>query len=123
MQEELMAERLKELTAPFMEKGFTFEYFHQKGGDSSCVYICRYKKGRDFFDWREVSGGEEINIVVFVNGNYDFPSLKMLYKKEFRTFSLKHLLKKATMDEKRVFIAELLCKELNDKPDFFGIKK
>ena len=117
-------EQIKQLTAPFMEKGFTFEYFHQKGGDSSCVYICRYKKGRDFFDWREVSGGEEINIVVFVNGNYDFPSLKMLYKKEFRTFSLKHLLKKATMDEKRAFIAELLCKELqSDKPDFFGIKK
>ena len=70
-----------------------FEYFYQKGGDSSCVYVCRFKKGKSFLDWREVSGGEEINIVVFVNGNYDFPSLKMLYKKEFRTFSLKHLLK------------------------------
>ena len=62
-------EQIKQLTAPFMERGFTFEYLYQKGGDSSCVYICRYKKGRDFFDWREVSGGEEINIVVFVNGN------------------------------------------------------
>ena len=117
-------EQIKQLTAPFMERGFTFEYLYQKGGDSSCVYICRYKKGRDFFDWREVSGGEEINIVVFVNGNYDFPSLKYLYKQDFRTFSLKHIFKKATMDEKRVFIAELLCRELqSDKPDFFWIKK
>ena len=117
-------EQIKQLTAPFMERGFTFEYLYQKGGDSSCVYICRYKKGRDFFDWREVSGGEEINIVVFVNGNYDFPSLKYLYKQDFRTFSLKHIFKKATMDEKRVFIAELLCRELqSDNPDFFGIKK
>ena len=119
---QLANEQIKELTAPFMDRGFIFEYFHQKGGDSSCVYICRYRKGKDFFDWRETSGTEDINIVVFVNGNYDFPSLKYLYKKEFRAFSIKHLLKKPTMDEKRAFIAELLIKELHDKPSFFGIK-
>ena len=122
MSYQLANEQIKALTAPFMERGFTFEYFHQKGGDSSCVYICRYKKGKDFFDWRETSGTEDINIVVFVNGAYDFPSLKSLYKKEFRAFSIKHLLKKPTMDEKRAFIAELLIKELLEKPNFFGIK-
>ena len=75
MNEVISAETIKALTAPILEKGFSFEYFYQKGGDSSCVYICRYKKGRDFFDWREVSGGNEINIVVCVNGTYAFPSL------------------------------------------------
>lgn len=123
MNEIISAENIKKLTAPILEKGFAFEYFYQKGGDSSCVYICRYKKGRDFFDWREVSGGNEINIVVFVNGAYAFPSLKYLYKKEFRAFALKHLFKKATMDERREFAASLLLKELaSGKPDFFGIK-
>ena len=123
MNEVISAETIKTLTAPILGKGFTFEYFYQKGGDSSCVYICRFKKGRDFFDWREVSGGNEINIVVCVNGTYSFPSLKYLYKKEYRAFNVKHIFKKATLDEKRKFIAELLCKELGSgKPDFFGIK-
>ena len=117
-----VADDIKNLTAPFLKKGFSFEYFYEKGGDSSCVYICRYKKGRDFFDWREVSGGNEINIVVYVNGAYDFPSLKTLYKKQYRAFALKHLLKKPTMEEKRAFTAELLNAELSSgKPDFFGI--
>ena len=89
--EVVSAERIKMLTAPILEKGFSFEYFHQKGGDSSCVYICRYKKGKDFFDWREVSGGQEINIVVYVNGGYAFPSLKTLHKKEYRLFNVKHM--------------------------------
>ena len=121
--EVVSAERIKTLTAPILERGFTFEYFYQKGGDSSCVYICRYKKGKDFFDWREVSGGREINIVAYVNGGYVFPSLKTLYKKEYRLFNVKHIFKKATLDEKRIFIAQLLCRELDSgKPDFFGIK-
>ena len=123
MNEVISAETIKTLTAPILDKGFTFEYFYQKGGDSSCVYICRFKKGRDFFDWREVSGGNEINIVVCVDGAYVFPSLKYLYKKEYRAFNVKHIFKKATLDEKRKFVAQLLCKELGSgKPDFFGIK-
>jgi hypothetical protein len=123
MNEVHSAEQIKSLTAPILGKGFSFEYFYQKGGDSSCVYICRYKKGRDFFDWREVSGGTEINIVVSLNGSYAFPSLKYLYPKEHRAFAFKHLFKKATVDERRAFVAELLLKELNSgKPDFFGIK-
>ena len=59
-----MAENVKSLLAPFLEKGFAFEYLYQKGGDSSCVYICRFKKGKDFVDWREVSGGDEITAAV-----------------------------------------------------------
>lgn len=122
MSEVAIAQTIKQLTAPILEKGFTFEYFHEKGGDSSCVYICRYRKGRDFFDWREVSGGNEINLVVYVNGAYDFPSLKLKYPKEHRVFALKHLFKKATMDEKRRFFATLLNAELEkDKTNFFGI--
>lgn len=123
MNEVLMAERVKSLTEPILEKGFDFEYFYQKGGDSSCVYICRFKKGKDFWDWREVSGGSEINIVVCVNGIYSFPSLKSLYPKRYRAFHFKHLLKKPTMEENRTFVAALLCEELSgEKADFFGIK-
>ena len=116
------AETIKNLLAPLLEKGFTFAYTHEKGGDSSCVYIGRFKKGKDFFDWREVSGGDDINLVVWVDGQYCFPSLKHLYKKEVRLFTLKHLFKKATLAQKREFYAQLLIKELQTKPNFFGIK-
>jgi hypothetical protein len=123
MNEIVSAEIVKKLTQPILEKGFTFEYFYQKGGDSSCVYVYRYKKGKDFWDWREVSGSNDIHIVVCVDGTYAFPSLKYLYKKEHRLFNVKHLFRKPTMEEKRRFVAELLCKELaSGKPDFFGIK-
>ncbi len=122
MNEVQSAECIKRLTAPFLEKGFSCEYFYQKGGDSSCVYICRYKKGKNYFDWREVSGGSELNIVVCVNGEYRFPSLKALYPKEHRAFRFKHLFKRASVDERRAFVASLLNAELNSgKPDFFGI--
>ena len=123
MNEVIMAENVKKLLAPFLEKGFAFEYLYQKGGDSSCVYICRFKKGKDFVDWREVSGGNEINVVVYQNGGYQFPSFKTKYKKEYSSFKMKHLFKRATLDERRVFIAELLNKELLANPDnFYGIK-
>ena len=123
MNEIVMAETVQSLLAPFLEKGFIFEYLYQKGGDSSCVYICRFKKGKDFVDWREVSGGNEINVVIYQNGGYQFPSLKTKYKKECRAFALKHFFKQPTLDERRVFIAELLNKELAECNDsFYGIK-
>ena len=116
------AEIIKSLTLPLLEKGFAFEYLYQKGGDSSCVYICRYQKGRNFFDWREVSGGEEINLVTYVNGAYGFPSVKTLYPKQWRKFKIKHIFKKPTVDENRAFIASILLLELNaGKDNFFGI--
>ena len=121
MNEVSSAEEIKKLTAPIIEKGFSFEYFYEKGGDSSCVYICRFRKGREFWDWREVSGGDEINIVVYTNGAYAFPNLKYLYKKEYRAFKFKHLFKKPTVAERRAFTAQLLLNELQ-KPTFFGIQ-
>lgn len=122
MNEVQSAEKIKKLTAPFLEKGFSFQYFYQKGGDSSCVYICRYQKGKSYFDWRENSGGKEINIVVCVNGAFRFPSLKSLYPKEHRAFAIKHIFKKASVEDRREFIATLLNTELlSGKPDFFGI--
>ncbi len=117
------ANEIKRLTAPLLARGFTFEYFYEKGGDSSCAYICRYKKGKDYFDWREVSGSKEIGFITYIGGVYDFPSLKKKYSKEYREFAFKHLLKKPTMEEIRIFTAELLCKDLTDESkDFFGIK-
>lgn len=119
---ELISNQIRALTAPFFDRGFSFSSKYEKGGDSSCVYICRYQKGRDYFDWREVSGGEEIHLVVYARGEYRFPNLERLYKKETRAFRLKHFFKRATFEEKRAFFASLLKKELQSgKPDFFGI--
>ncbi len=121
--DELQIEKeMKQAFAPFLERGFTYRYFYEKGGDSSCVYIYRFQKGKEFFDLREVSGGNEINFVVYADGAYQFPSLKFLYKKAFRDFSLKHFFKKATKEEKRRFYAEILVKHLQETQAFFGIK-
>ncbi len=121
MNEVFTAETIKNLLAPLLEKGFVFTYTHEKGGDSSCAYIGRFQKGKDFFDWREISGSDEINFVVYAGGVYRFPSLKGRYKKEFRAFKCKHLFRRALMSEKREFYASLLLRELQN-PDFFGIK-
>ena len=93
MNEVSSAEEIKKLTAPILEKGFSIEYLYEKGGDSSCVYICRFRKGRDFFDLREVSGGDELHFVVFLDGQWKFPSLKARFQKEFRAFFWKHFYK------------------------------
>ena len=123
MNEVQSAEAIKKLMTPFLEKGFGFEYFYQKGGDSSCVYVCRFQKGKEYFDWRENSGGNEINIVVYTNGEYRFPSLKTLYSKAYRAFAFKHLLKKATGGDRRAFVAKQLVAELQSgKSEFFGIR-
>lgn len=122
MQDELRIEReMKTLFAAFLEKGFSYRYLYEKGGDSSCVYIYRFQKGKDFFDLREVSGGDELNFVVYAGGNYQFPSLAYLYKKEFRAFRWAHLFRRATKVEKRALYAQLLTRRLQETPDFFGI--
>lgn len=123
MNDVMTAEKVKNLMKPLLDKGCIFDYFYEKGGDSSCVYICRFKRGRDYFDWREVSGADEIHIVTCVRGDFGFPNLKYKFPKEHRSFRLKHLFRKATMDEKRAFVAELLLKELaKDETQFFGLK-
>ena len=123
MSDVFTAETIKNLLAPLLEKGFSFEYTHEKGGDTSCVYIGRFRKGRDFFDWREISGASEIHFVVFVRGEYRFPSLKTIYKKEHSMFALKHIFKHASLEEKRVFYAKLLLRILSgNATDFFGIE-
>ena len=121
MEEVRSAETIKSLTAPFFERGYTFEYTYSKGGDSSCVYIYRFKKGGDCFEWRETSGNYEIHLVVRVRGEYLFPDLYARYPKEKRKFAFKHFFKSATVDEKRAFFAQLLRKELAEHDDFFGI--
>ena len=122
MNEVQTEEEYKTLCAPFLEKGFALRYFFQKGGDSSCVYICRFQKGKEFFDLREVSGGDELNFVVYAKGAYVFPSLKSLYKKDYRVFAMKHLFKKPSASERRRFITGLLTHALaQNNTDFFGI--
>ena len=122
MREELEIEKqMKADFAPFLERGFLYEYTYEKGGDSSCSYIYRFKKGRDYFDIRELSGGDEINLVVHAGGEVKFPPLKFLYKKEYKAFFWKHFFKKSTREDRRKFMAELLVKHLQSNPDFFGI--
>ena len=118
-----MSETIRALTQPILDRGFSLEYHYQKGGDSSCVYIYRFHKGRSYFDVREVSGGKEINFVVSVNGSFFFPPLNILYKQDYQAFKRKHFFRKATVNERRELIASILVKELaKNKPDFFGIK-
>ncbi len=115
---EIFAEQIKKLAAPFIkERGFSFKYFHEKGGDSSCVYICRFQKGNDFFDVRETSGRYELHLVVYAKGEYRFPKFK-------RKFTFKSLFQKRTIDDERAFLISELEKEWNsENPQFFGIKK
>lgn len=115
---EIFAEQIKKLAAPFIkERGFSFKYFHEKGGDSSCVYICRFQKGNDFFDVRETSGRYELHLVVYAKGEYRFPKFK-------RKFTFKSLFQKRTIDDERAFLISELEKEWNsNNPQFFGIKK
>ena len=119
----MTADKVKTLMQPLLDKGCFFEYFYEKGGDSSCVYICRFKRGKDYFDWRELSGTQEINLLAWVQGEYAFPNLKAMYPKQYRKFRFKHLFREATMDEKREFIAGLLLTELaKDETNFFGLR-
>lgn len=116
------AETVKRLTAPFMDKGFVFEYTYQKGGDSSCVYVYRFKKGRNYFDWRETSGTYEIHLVVCVNGEYRFPNIEKEFPRQARAFKRKHVFRRASVEEKRAFFASLLVEKLkNGEQDFYGI--
>lgn len=120
--EELAIEtQMKKDFALFIEKGFSYEYTYEKGGDSSCAYIYRFRKGRDYFDIRELSGGNELNLVVHAKGEVLFPSLKSMYKKDYRAFALKHFFKKSTREERRKFFAEILVKHIEGKSNFFGI--
>ena len=116
-------EEIKAQFAFFLERGFTYQYLYEKGGDSSCSYIYRFSKGRDYFDVRELSGGDELTLVAFVRGNYQFPSLKYKYKKEYRSFAFKHLFRRSTAEERRTFLAEILQKEYENEHNFFGIQK
>ena len=93
------AQRIRALMTAFLDKGFSFEYTYQKGGDSSCVYVYRFKKGKNFFDWRETSGTYEIHLVVSVNGEFRFPDPRKTYAKEMRAFKMKHLFKRACIGE------------------------
>lgn len=50
-------ETVKKLFGFLLDAGFVYEYTYDKGSDSSCVYILRFRKSRDFIDLRTVSGG------------------------------------------------------------------
>ena len=107
----------------FLERGFYYQYLYEKGGDSSCSYIYRFSKGRDYFDVRELSGGNELTLLVYVRGGYLFPDMKDKYKKEYRAFFFKHLLKRSTAHERRELLASVLIKEYESSPTFFGMEK
>ena len=102
------------------DAGFSYRYTYDKGSDSSCVYIMRFEKGRDFIDLRTVSGGGERNFVVFSGGQYLFPDLCRRHKKEARAFRVKHFFRKPTEEELFALEADLLRAEIADGK-LFGI--
>ena len=113
--ENIISEEFKFL----FERGFSYTYTYDKGSDSSCVYIYRFQRGRDFLDFRITSGGGNGNFVVFSNGNYYFPNLKHRHKKAFRAFAWSHLFKKAPKDELWRFAAQLTKIEMQN--GLFGL--
>ena len=124
MAEELQSEienTVKEIFAFLLERGFSYEYTYEKGSDSSCVYIHRFRKGISRLDVREVSGGDEINVMAYANGEYAVPNIYARYPKETRAFKRKHFFKKATKLERFYLVAELLEKEC-EKDNLFGIR-
>ena len=104
-----------------LEKGFEYEYLYDKGSDSSCVYIYRLKRGRDFFDFRAVSGGKTGTFVVCAKGEYLFPSLTLRHKKEYGAFKRKHFFRRATKEEEFALAAAFLKSEL-ENGELFGIR-
>ena len=122
MRDIFAADTVKTLMQPLIQKGFFFEYFYEKEEEKE-IYICRFKKGKEYLDWRESIDGKEIQIVVSAEGNLRTLPLKALYPKQHRRFWWKHLFKRANADEKRAFVADLLMSELtSETPDFFGMK-
>ena len=103
-----------------LEKGFEYIYTYDKGSDSSCVYIYRFMRGRDFLDLRAVSGGGG-TCVAFIGGEYKFPNFKLRHKKAFRAFQWRHLFKKPSVEELWAFAGELLRKEC-EGGELFGLK-
>lgn len=100
--------------------GFVYEYTYDKGSDSSCVYIHRFKKGRDFFDLRVLSGAETLTVVACINGEYSFPDLKKKYKKQWRAFRFSRLFKRLSEKDVWQFYADALKEEAKSGA-LFGI--
>lgn len=115
-----MAESKEQYFPYLKELGFTYTESYEKQSDASCVYIHRFRRGQDYIDFRAVAGGH-ISIMVKKDGHYAFPDLKTLYKKEYFAFNARHFFKKATPEEEWVFVASLMQKEYEARPDLFGL--
>lgn len=100
--------------------GFIYEYGYTKVSDSSCVYVHAFKKGRDRFELRAVSGSNEINAVAFVGGEYRFPDLKRKYEKLWKKAKRKRTFRRMRACDTWDFIAEALEEEAASGA-FFGI--
>ncbi len=120
----MAAETIKNAMQPFLDKGFFFEYFYERKENGESVYVCRFKKGKESLDWRESEDGKQIELWVRLQKEIVVLNLKGRFPKQHRRFFWKHLFRRATVDQRRAFLASLLVLELeSDKTDFFGIKK
>ena len=116
------AETIKNLMQPLLGKGFFFEYFYEQENGAP-VYICRFKKGKEYLDWRETESGKEMEIALFVKERETVLDIKKKYRKQRWKFFFKNLFRKATLNDRRAFIAGLLLSELEkEQNNFFGIK-
>jgi len=112
---------ITEALAPLKQKGFVYESLYEKSSDSACVYIYRFKKSGEYFDIRTVIGSGEYNIAAYVGGRHRFPSLKAMYKAEWRRFKMSHFFKKPSEEDTLSFVCSLILKELASGA-VFGIK-
>ena len=123
MRDIMAAKVIKDGMNAFLEKGFLFEYFYERNEAGNPIYICRFKKGKEYIDWQETEDGEEIAICVRASEKTSILDLKALYPKAFRNHFWNTLFRKPTVNERRSFIASLLVEEFkSESPDFFGIK-
>lgn len=100
--------------------GFVYESAYDKSTDTSCVYIHRFKRGGESVEIRTVTGGKKMSLVIYSGGEYRFPDLFKLYKKETASFRLSHLIHKASEEELWRFFLSLMKKEC-EKGSLFGI--
>ena len=122
MRDVYAAETIKNLMQPLLDKGFFFEYFYEKENGAP-VYICRFKKGKEYLDWRETESGKEMEIALFVKEKRTTLDVKNKYRKQRWQFFFKNLFRRVTINDRRAFLASLLLSEFNKNDHiFFGIK-
>lgn len=86
--------RIAQLFSFLTERGFVFERSYNKGTDSTCTQIYRFKKdAANYIEYRVLSEHER-NIFALVRGERKFPSPEKRYASFVRAWKAKRLFRK-----------------------------